>query len=285
MIRRASSDSLAPDPRPELIVERGPNDNGVGTWVPFEKHRYLYQYLDATRFAWEQFENRVFIDPFAGPGRIQVGGEAGTKEGGAVRAWRALEKDAPFTQMLVGDLVAQRADACASRLRAIGAPATPFVGPAVDTIKTMVSQVSARSLAMAYIDPYNLELLSFSIIEDLAKLKKVDLAINFCTMDLQRNVELEFDPKRARFDDTAPGWRRYPAVLNASRPNVKLEFFKYWCGLVRDLGFRHSKEMPLIRNKAQHPIYRLVFFSRHAFPDRIWNDIARGPTGDLFDEN
>ena len=47
---------------------------------------------------------------------------------------------------------------------------------------------------MAYLDPYNLELLAFSIIQELSKLKKVDLAINFSTMDLQRNADLEFDP-------------------------------------------------------------------------------------------
>lgn len=67
---------------------------------------------------------------------------------------------------------------------------------------------------MAYIDPYNLEYLSFPILETLA--------INFRTMDLQRNAELEFDPTRARFDDAAPGWRQSPAVLSASRPNAKL---------------------------------------------------------------
>jgi three-Cys-motif partner protein len=111
--------------------------------------------------------------------------------------------------MLVGDLDPDRAHACAERLRAVGAPVTPFVGPADETIKSMVASIPPRSLCMAYIDPYNLELLSFSLIQALATLK-VDLAINFSTMDLQRNAELEFDPKRARFDGTAPGWRRDP---------------------------------------------------------------------------
>jgi three-Cys-motif partner protein len=129
---------------------------------------------------------------------------------------------------------------------------------------------------MAYIDPYNLELLSFSIIEELAKLK-VDLAVNFSTMDLQRNAELEFDPKRARFDGTAPGWRRDPDILNASKQNLALAFFKYWCDLVRALGFEHSKEMPLVRNEQGRAIYRMVFFARHDLPNRIWSDVARGP--------
>jgi hypothetical protein len=105
-------------------------------------------------------------------------------------------------------------------------------------------------------------------------------------MNLQRNAELEFDPNRARFDDAAPGWRQSPAVLSASRPNVKLVFFNYWCGLVRGLGFNHSREMPLVRNNQGHAIYRMVFFARHDLPTRIWGDVARGPNRSLalFDD-
>jgi three-Cys-motif partner protein len=268
--------SAGPDPRPNLVVERGPSDKGVGSWVPTQKHRLLWEYLYATRNAWKKWPSHVFIDPFAGPGRIQVEGEKTTREGGAVVAWRALADTAPFSQMLVGDLDPDRAHACAERLKAIGAPASPFVGPADETIKSMVASIPSRSLCMAYINPYNLELLSFSIIEELAKLK-VDLAINFSTMDLQRNLELEFDPKRARFDGTAPGWRQHPKVLSASRQNVALAFFQYWCDLVRALGFQHSKEMPLVYNDRGRAIYRMVFFARDKLPNRIWNDVARGP--------
>jgi three-Cys-motif partner protein len=276
MTTKKFGSSIDPDPRPNLVVERGPSNKGVGSWVPTQKHRLLWEYLYATRNAWKKWPSHVFIDPFAGPGRIQVEGEKVTRDGGAVIAWRALADTAPFSQMLVGDIDSDRANACAERLKAIGAPASPFVGPANETIKSMVAAVPARSLCMAYIDPYNLELLSFSIIEELAKLK-VDLAINFSTMDLQRNAELEFDPKRARFDGTAPGWRRDPDILNASKQNLALAFFKYWCGLVRALGFEHSKEMPLVRNEQGRAIYRMVFFARHDLPNRIWSDVARGP--------
>jgi three-Cys-motif partner protein len=177
----------------------------------------------------------------------------------------------------VGDIEQERALACEERLRAIGAPAQAFVGPAEKTIEAMVSRVSRkRALCMAYIDPYNLEYLSFSIFQELATLR-VDLAINFSTMDLQRNAELEFDPQRARFDNAAPGWRKDENVLAASKSNVGLAFFHYWMGLVKGLGFDHSHEMPLVHNDQGHPIYRMVFFARHQLPRRIWTDIAQGP--------
>jgi three-Cys-motif partner protein len=276
---------IALDPCPTLIVERGPDDKGVGTWVPNEKHRLLRHYLDASRYARRKWSSRVFIDPFSGPGRIQVVGEAFTRAGGAVLAYEASTKDAPFTNVFIGDLDDERAQACEKRLTAIGATARSFPGPAAQTVKAMVSAVPAGSLSMAYVDPYNLEVLSFSILQEISRLPKIDLAINFSTMDLQRNVELEFDPERARFDDVAPGWRKHSPILAASKPNVKLTFFNYWCDLVKGLGFEHSQQMPLVRNNQGHGIYRMVFFSRHHFPKGIWDDVARDPrrTLDMFD--
>jgi three-Cys-motif partner protein len=274
-----------PDPCPELLVERGPNDDGVGSWVPEQKHRLLREYLTASRHAWAKWPYRVFIDPFSGPGRIQVRDESFTRDGGAVVAWRALAEVAPFTAMLVGDKIAERANACAARLSALGAPVTTFVGPALDTVPGMVAAVPRGALCCAYIDPYNLELLSFDILRELAKLK-VDLAINFSTMDLTRNAELEFDSDRRRFDGAAPGWQEVPSIASSSKANMPGEFFKYWCGLVEGLGFQYSREMPLVRNDQGRPIYRMVFFARHDLPTRIWSDVARGPNRslDLFEE-
>jgi three-Cys-motif partner protein len=273
-----------PDPCPELIVERGPHDEGVGAWVPENKHRFLAAYLTATRHAWQKWPHRVLIDPFCGPGRIQVKGESFSRDGGAVVAWRALRDSAPFTSVLVGDVEGVRATACEQRLRALGASAQSLVGPALKTVPKMIAYVPTNALCFAYVDPYNLELLSFELLKSLAQLRHVDLAINFSTMDLRRNVEFEFDPSRARFDGTAPGWRDAPTIKAASKSNLPGTFFRYWCDLVKKLGFTHSHEMPFVFNDHAQPIYRMVFFARHDLPKRIWDDVARGPNRplDLF---
>jgi three-Cys-motif partner protein len=268
-----------PDPCPDLIVERG-----VGAWVPQHKHRYLAAYLTATRYAWKKWPNRVLIDPFAGPGRIQVKDESFTRDGGAVVAWRALRSTAPFTSVLVGDIDSERAKACEQRLRSLGAPARSYSGDALVTVPQMIADLPKSALCLAYLDPYNLESLSFEILQALAALH-VDLAINFSTMDLQRNVDLELDPERARFDGAAPRWRDAAAKNAVSKPNLPGEFFRYWCGLVTALGFKHSREMPRVTNNRGQPIYRMVFFTRNDLPKRIWDDVARGPNRslDLFD--
>ena len=271
-----------PDPCPQLLVERGPEEKGVGGWVPRDKHRFVHEYLDGTRHAWGKWRSRVLIDPFAGPGRIQVAGETFTRDGGAVVAWRALAQDAPFTRVLVGDIESDRVAACEQRLLALGAPVQAFFGPAAETVHAMVAAVPVGSLCMAYLDPYNLELLSYSMIDALAQLRNVDLLINFSTMDLQRNIEMEFDPGRNRFEGTAPGWTKHPPILQANSENVKPAFFNYWRNLIeRGLGFDHSEAMPMVYNNKGHGLYRMVFFARNKLARRIWGDVARSGSPNL----
>jgi three-Cys-motif partner protein len=275
---------IDPDPRPDLLIEKGPGNNGVGRWVPEQKHMYLAKYIDGTRAAANKWGQRIFIDPFCGPGRIQVKGDNQTRDGGALIAWRqSLKSGVPYSQILVGDIVPAKVLACESRLQGVEAPVEAFVGPADKTIFEMLKRVPQNgALCTVYLDPYNLELLSFDIIKKLSKLKAVDFAVHFSIMDLIRNVEFESDPRRARFDGTAPNWREKLDVLGTTKSRVPELFFEYWMGLVKDLGFAFSHSMPLITNDSHHGIYRLVFFSRHKLPNKIWGDVAKGPNRELF---
>lgn len=267
-----------------LPIERGPRDEGVGRWVPDEKHSLMAKLLGGTYGARAKFRERVFIDPFCGPGRIQVKGEQGTRDGGAVIAWRQSVADkCPFTRMFVGDLSRERAEACGQRLQALNAPVKVFVGSASDTAKEMASAVPRRgALAFCYIDPYNLEYLSFDIIEALGALPHVDFVVHFSTMDLQRNVDMELDESRARFDEAAPGWRESIEVNKLSKSELRQAFLDYWMSLVTKLGFKFSREMPLVRGDRNEPLYRLIAFSRSNLPNSIWDDVARSRNLELF---
>ncbi|MBN8750975.1 MAG: three-Cys-motif partner protein TcmP [Variovorax sp.] len=272
-----------PDSHPHLPIERGPHGRGVGRWVPEQKHLYLTRYINATREARRKFKRRVLIDPFCGPGRIQVEGEGFTRDGGSMAAYReSVGCTVPFTDVLVGDIEAERVQANQSRLAAAGANVQAFVGPALQTVDDMARAVPFGALALAYIDPYNLEYLAFPIIESLAQLQYVDFAVHFSLMDLTRNIDMELDPRRARFDHTLPGWRAAIPSDSMSKSSLPSWFFSAWCSTITSLGFTVSGQMPLITNGRGHSIYRLVFFSRHPLPDRIWGDVARSATPDLF---
>jgi len=278
------SGSIYPDSHPEQPIERGPHGRGVGRWVPDEKHLYLTQYLHATRKAQAKFKQRVLIDPFCGPGRIQVVGESFTRDGGSVAAYRqSATSGAAFTRVLVGDIDAERVRANQLRLAAAGASVQGFVGPALETVDAMIKAVPFGALTLAYIDPYNLEYLSFSIIEKLSKLQHVDFAIHFSLMDLSRNIDMELNPLRDRFDHALPGWRSRVPTDELSKASLPGWFFGAWCDAIRDLGFKISGQMPQITDGKGRTIYRMVFLSRHELPDRIWGDVARGRNFSLFD--
>lgn len=281
MVRKTFRLEAQEDPRPDLLVESGPHGKGVGPWVPNVKHTLLAKYIGAAYAAMNRWPERVFIDPFCGPGRILVAGEAGTRDGGSVVAWRQSRRcDAPYTRMLIGDLDSERLVACHSRLAALGAPVQAFEGKADDTVRAMVRSVPKGALCLAYLDPYNLSLLSLDMIRALAELPRIDFAVHFSTMDLLRNVDAELDPERARFDQVAPGWRE--ALHGVSKANLPVAFLNYWVELVKGLGFAFSTQMPLVSNHRGHEIYRLVFFARHDLPTRLWSDVAKNPTPDLF---
>ena len=270
------------DPLPLLPVELGRAGEGVGRWVPEMKHTFLAKYVEGTRRAREKFKQRVYVDLFCGPGRIQVKGEMMTRPGGAQVAWQHSRRDgADFTACLVGDLDAARAAACADRLLAKGAPARAFPGPAEATVDQVLKVIPSNALCLAYLDPYNLEYLSFSVIEKLARLTYIDFAVHFSTMDLRRNVLMEYNPERARFDAAAPGWRQHVDPAAFVRGDADEAFFDYWCALVRGLGFSISQRMPLVRDEGNRPLYHLVFFSRHELPNRIWGDVAQGVNREL----
>ena len=158
----AATIGVSDDPLPDLEVERGPENKGVGRWVPEQKHFLLAKYIVGTRAAARKWPQRVLIDPFCGPGRIQVKGESFTRDGGAVVAWRQSQSTgvSTYTKLLVGDISRDRAVACAARLKALGANVQSFVGEARATILEMKGAVPRGALCFAYLDPYNLELLT-----------------------------------------------------------------------------------------------------------------------------
>lgn len=105
--------------------------------------------------------------------------------------------------------------------------ATAFPGAAEATVDQVLKAIPKGALCLAYLDPYNLQYLSFKVIEKLARLKFVDFAVHFSTMDLRRNVLMEYNPERARFDDAAPGWRQHVDPLAFVRGDADEAFFDY----------------------------------------------------------
>lgn len=54
------TDQRTDDPCPELELERGPRDEGVGSWVPAHKHRLLCEYLRHAERPEEMASTRIY---------------------------------------------------------------------------------------------------------------------------------------------------------------------------------------------------------------------------------
>lgn len=274
-----------PDSHSGLPVERGNRKPpvGVGSWVPGEKHKWLAKWIEGTSEMRARFPQRVFIDLFCGPGRIEVKDEGFTRLGGAAVAWvHSTRGPAPFTKCIVGDLDPERSSACEQRLFALGAPVHALAGPAELTVHEALAQVPPGALTLAFLDPYNLSHLSWTVIRALAQLKRVDFAVHFSTSDLFRNVRADFLKESPRFDSAAPGWRQAIDPVALARGDADEQFFDYWCGLVRGLGFTISERIPLVRADRNAPLYHLVMFSRNPGAVRVWSDVAQGSNRELF---
>ena len=151
----------------------------VGRWVTEEKHKILQRYIHMAHGARSRFPSRAYIDLFSGPGRVMVKHSEHFADGGSMAAWHiAQQKKGAFTKFLIADASAEYLNACKIRLTKAGAPGEYFVGYAHETIDQILPHLDQRGLHFALLDPFNAGHLHFSIIQKLAKLPNIDIAVH-----------------------------------------------------------------------------------------------------------
>lgn len=250
----------------------------VGVWAK-QKHGYLCRYIDISRatrakFLGDRKGGATYIDPFCGPGRCKIRETGEWIDGGVVAAWKkSWDGGAPFSQIYVGDLDVQRRQAAASRLRQLGAPVIEIEGSAVQSVKEIVAKLNPYGLHFAFLDPFNLEALDFSIIRMLSALKRIDMLVHVNQMDLQRNLVSNATAEESAFDVFAPGWRGKVSIVQ-SQQALRQQVFQYWRDLVASLGVWPSTEMRLITGGKNQPLYWLLMAAKHSLPHKFWEAAA-----------
>ena len=133
--------------------------------------------------------------------------------------------------------------------------------------------LDAYGLHLAYLDPYNLETLPYSVIDSLSALKRMDLLIHVSTQDLQRNLARYVAADTSPLDSFAPGWR--DEIKNASMPNdaMRADIVQHWLELIRQLDMVPSEAFALVTGSKGQRLYWLMFASRHKLPDKLWNSV------------
>lgn len=252
----------------------------AGSWADTEKITRVRRYVDASRAArrkWLPPHGRggaTYVDPYCGPGRLMLRETGQFVDGGCLAAVRmAAGSDTSFSQVLIGDADQRSTETATTRLAALGA-VSAFVGPADETVDRILGQISPYALTFAFLDPYNLATMPFSIIERLASCNRIDMLIHVSLMDLQRQL-----PKwRAAgdfraLDAFAPGCS---AAIDLELPQdrVRLEIFHYWMNLVRSLNLDFANSIPLVTGPKNINLYWLAFAARNRLAHTLWDAIA-----------
>ncbi len=245
----------------------------VGVWA-VEKHNYLRRYLDISSATRKKFlgpgkAGATFIDLFSGTGRARIRETDQWIDGSAVAAWKiALEGGSPFSEILIADIDDECRSACVERLKRLDAPVRELTGSAIEAAKEAATAVNSYGLHFAFLDPFNLAALNFSIIQTLSRLKRIDMLIHVSVMDLQRNLERNLSVNGA-FDSFAPGWR--DAVdTNRSQLEIRRLVFEFWRDQVSKLGTGTANDVKLITGENNQRLYWLLLAAKHDLARKFW---------------
>ena len=248
----------------------------VGFWSADKTDR-IRRYVDASWAARTRFSHRTYIDLFCGPGRVYERSERRWLDGSAVSAFeQSKSKEGKFSKFIIGDIDESNLDACKTRLVARGGEPEALLGPAQRTVQDVLNRVSRSGLHLAVLDPFNLNLLDFSVIRSLASLPHVDIIVHFSLMDLRRNLVTQFR-EGGSFDHVAPKWRIHVPAERLNKKDATREFEAYWVHLVEQTGLRVSVHRPVFKNRKRAELYRLILLSRHDLAHKLWNSATSDP--------
>jgi three-Cys-motif partner protein len=250
----------------------------VGAWTE-EKHERLRKYVDASHAARRHYTSRTYVDLYCGPGRSWISKTDKFVDGSPLVAFEAAAKQGDqFTQILIADARTEYLEAAEQRLRTRGANIQPFQGEAHIVVNKVVKEIDPHGLHFAFLDPYNLGALPFSVIRKLASVRRMDLLVHVSAMDLKRDLHNYIRPDGPKdLDEFAPGWREHVDV-KGRKDVVRQRIFEYWRSLIRELGTSANDCIEVVENSKSSDLYWLVFIARHQLAHKLWRAIANVST-------
>jgi three-Cys-motif partner protein len=270
---------MALDPEHYVIGDDGLLVEKVGSWAK-NKIEIVADYIQIPGPTRRKYrENQpAFIDVFCGPGRSLIRETGEYIDGSPMTAFKQGKHSAErFSTIEISDLEPELLSSATTRLQKLEAPVRATPGPAVDAIAKIVSSLNKYGLHFALLDPHNLGALSFSLIEQLAKLKHVDILVHVSVSDLQRNADLYSSEVQWQFDEFAPEWRKHVS-LDTNLQSVRAAMIEYWSDLVERLGLPRAKHTELIKGTGNQRLYWLVLLSRHPRAHQFWNKVTSPST-------
>ena len=158
-----------------------------------------------------------------------------------------------------------------------------------DIFKNMpVASIDFKVLAFCFVDPFKLDDLAFSTIENLSARFMDFLVLVPTDMDANRNVAPYTSLNNqtvARFTGKSDWRGRWDPITKGQFGLFVLEEFS---AHMQELGYKpqQNQESVLVRNYQKNaPLYRLAFYSRHDLGKKFWKETKKynNPQTSLFD--
>jgi three-Cys-motif partner protein len=248
----------------------------VGSWAK-EKHERLRKYINitrATRRKWVRGSGgATYVDLYCGAGRAIIRGTGEKIDGSPLVAFKsARDGGVPFSEIHIADLSEERCRAAEQRIGNAGGSAKIEFGNADVTVLRIAEKLNPGGLHFAFLDPYNLEALPFSVIRSLAKFRHMDVLIHISVHDLQRNLDSYSASKDGPLDHFAPGWRNV-VNLKQSQQATRAAYVAYWAAEMEKLGFAPARYVLVSGPTKNQRLYWLVLVSHHKLAQEFWDKI------------
>lgn len=260
----------------DVILDDGYPAMGAHTWA-LEKHERLRKYLDISKSVRKKFINgsggATYIDLFSGPGKAIIKETGETIDGSPLVACECASlSNSQFKEVHLADTDKNYLKAVKARLTAYDVEVKTYHGEAEQVINEIVKNLNPYGLHFAFLDPFAISPLPFSIIKQLCSYKRIDLLIHVSLYDLQRNHHNYMKAESKILERFAPGWRDNVDV-NANQTSVRIRIVNYWTSLMKKEGMENAEGAELVTGEHGQNLYWLVFAAKNQLAIKFWDAI------------
>lgn len=210
----------------------------------------------------------------------------------------AITTQHPFTDYYFVDMRASNITALQERSRAFNVPEDRIrclIGDANQRVDDVVREITRLDsefirdawpcLNLAFLDPEGLEL-EWETIELLARMNRMDLIIHYSQNGISRNAGKCYLSEKETVVDRyfgGDGWKEVYGEARRKKGSVGIHraLIDYYKSNLLALGYAEVKDdeeiwtEPLIRNRRNAPLYRLLFASKHPLGMKFWKDVTK----------
>jgi len=253
----------------------------VGPWSE-KKYSLVRLYDEMFSTGMKNIWTRVYIDLFAGSGKVRIGNRGRVVLGSPLLALDVPDK---FDRYIFCEQSSAKLEALRRRVEQMHPEAdVHFRGDCNECIEDIIAlipkhSVSKRVLTFCFVDPYSLSL-DFETIHKLSKHLVDFLILLALAMDAVRNESRYVESNNSRIDrflgdsDWRSRWIEHAKVDPSFMRFLADEYVNRMIGL----GFNKesSATMESVRSDRRNlPLYHLAFFSRHSKGYKFWKDTRK----------